>query len=73
MLGAARVVLAAGRRRSRRRGRRRRRRRREGEVVRKEEEEEVDQGQELGRMKSKSSTKLTSPILVLPTIISFPL
>ena len=70
MLGAAKVVLAAGRRRSRRRGRRRRRRRREGEVVRKEE---VDQGQELGRMMSKSSTKLTSPILVPPTTISSPL
>ena len=72
MLGAARVVLDAGRKRSRRRGRRRRRRRREGEVARKEEEE-VHQGQELGKMRSRSTTKLTSPILVPPTITSFPL
>ena len=71
MLGAARVVPDAGRRRSRRRGRRRRRRRREGEVVRKEEE--VHQGQERGRMRSRSITRLTSPILVPPTITSFPL
>jgi len=38
-----------------------------------EEGEEVHQGQERGRMRSRSSTKLTSPILVPPTITSFPL
>ena len=66
MLAAARVVLDAGRRRSRRRGRRRRRRKRE--VVRREE----GRMGEPGRRRSRSTTKLTSPILVPPTIISFP-
>ena len=66
MQAAARVVLDAGRRRSRRRGRRRRRRKRE--VVRREE----GQMGEPGRRRSKSTTKLTSPILVPLTITSFP-
>ena len=69
MLAAAKAVLVAERRSSRRRGRRRRRRRREGAVGVKKVGEDL----ELGKMRTRSTTKPTSPTPDRPTTISCPL
>ena len=69
MLVEAKAAQVAGRRSSRRRGRRRRRRRRKGAVVVKKAGEDL----ELGKMRTRSTTKPTSPTPDRPTTTSCPL
>ena len=69
MLVEAKAVLVAERRSSRRRGRRRRRRRRVVAVVVKKVEEDL----EPGKMRTRSTTRHTSPTPDHPTTISCPL
>ena len=69
MLVEAKAVQVAGKRSIRRRGRRRRRRRRVVAVVVKKVGEDL----ELGKMRTRSTTKPTSPTPDRPTTISCPL
>ena len=69
MLVEAKAAQAEERRSNRRRGRRRRRRRREVAVGVKKAGEDL----ELGKMRTRSTTKPTSPTPDRPTTISCPL
>ena len=66
MLAAAKAAQVAGRRSNKRRGRRRRRRRRVVAVGVKKVGEDL----ELGKMRTRSTTKPTSPTPDRPTTIS---